>query len=246
MRNKIIGLSIVVLLTSCTTYDDATPKETESIENNKTTAVTTSTDSGETPTTDTKTVERSESYETPQDILERAIRKWNRLDTTAKKNESYQYLMSLEQKGDIAYAEENYGRAWHMYSSAHSNYPSPKLAVKAGDALMFRYAYNANTICKCDKSMLTEDGRLHTINLDYLKYSIKREYGLALDFHRYPKTGYRHEQSLTLEQEAKLVEKLQCLDEKLDFEGQTEKTSVLAECVEAQELSKVEKDDYDK
>ena len=128
-----------------------------------------------------------------------------------------------------------------MYSSTHSNYPSPKLAIKAGDALIFRYAYNANNICKCDKNIFTEDGRLDTINLDSLKRSIKQEYGMVLDFNRYPKTGYRHEQSLTPEQEAKLIEKLQCLDKKLDFEGQTEKTSVLAECVEAQALPKVKK-----
>lgn len=245
MRNKIIGLSIVVLLTSCTTYDDTTPKETESIEDSEVAAAT-NTDNGEKHATDTKTVERSEYYKTPQGMLELEVKKWNSLNTTAKKNESYQYLMSLEQKGDIAYAEENYGRAWHMYSSAHSNYPSPKLAVKAGDALMFRYAYSANAICKCDKSMLTEDGRLHTINLDSLKRSIKQEYGLALDFHRYPKTGYRHEQSLTPEQEAKLVEKLQCLDKKLAFEGQMEKTSVLAECVKVQEFSNIKKDGYEK
>ena len=236
MRNKIINLSVVVLLTSCTTYDDTTQNEDSEVA-----AAIESTDSGETSTIDTKTVERSEYSETPQDILERAVRKWNSLDTIAKKNKNYQSLIDLEQEGDVAYAEKNYGRAWHMYGLATSYYPSPKLAVKAGDALIFSAINNSQTICDCDTNNLPEDIRATSDSLDYLRYSIQRDYGLALDFNRYPKTGYRDEQSLTHEQETKLIEKLQCLDEKLNFEGETENTSVLAECIEVQALPKVNK-----
>ena len=60
---------------------------------------------------------------------------------------------------------------------------------------------------------------------------IDREYGVAIGLNRYSKIDYKNEQRLSKEGEQKLVEKIECLNEKLDFEAESADVSILAPCI---------------
>ncbi|MGO2341052.1 MAG: hypothetical protein ACTH5M_10720 [Psychrobacter sp.] len=167
-------------------------------------------------------------------VLRRVVERWEEPISADEKARKYQSLLDLEKDGDIKLAEGNYGGAWYRYSAGSIHYPSPRVLVKAGDALILGYLNSSFTICNCslsDINDMTEDTSRKTVELDYLRYGIYREYGVALDFNRYPKTDYREEQSLSKEEEQQLVKKIECLNEKLDFEAESADVSILAPCI---------------
>lgn len=170
-------------------------------------------------------------YEDSKNILRRVTDRWETPISPAKKEENYQYLLSLEKKGDIEFDQQNYGTAWNRYSTASIYYPSPKVLVKAGDAQVLHILNRYETICDCetsldDKSSRTQRSRDSVINV------FLSTYGLALDFNRYPKKDYNDEQSLSTEEERLLIKKIECLNEKLDFEGDSADVSILAPCLD--------------
>lgn len=61
---------------------------------------------------------------------------------------------------------------------------------------------------------------------------IRREYGLARDFNRYLKKDYNDAQSISEEEEQQLISKIECLNEKLDFEGDSADVSILVPCLD--------------
>ena len=170
-------------------------------------------------------------YEDSKAILRRVTDRWETPISPTKKEKNYQSLLNLEKKGDIEFDQQNYGTAWNRYSTAAIYYPSPKVLVKAGDAQMLHILNRYEAICDCDTNDLPEDIRRKNFQLDYLQYIIRREYGLALDFNRYPKKDYNDEQSLSKEQEQQLISKIECLNEKLDFEGERAAVSILRPCL---------------
>lgn len=170
-------------------------------------------------------------YEDSKTILRHVTDRWETPISPAKKEKNYQSLLNLEKKGDIEFAQHNYGTAWNRYSMASIHYPSPKVLVKAGDAQVLHILNHYETICDCDTNDLPEDIRRKNFQLDYLQYIIRRDYGLALDFNRYPKKDYNDEQSLSKEEEQQLISKIECLNDKLDFEGESADVSILAPCL---------------
>jgi len=167
-------------------------------------------------------------------VLRRVVNRWEEPISADEKARKYQSLLDLEKDGDIKLAEGNYGGAWYRYSAGSIHYPSPRVFVKAGDALILGYLNSSFTICNCslsDINDLPEDTSRKTVELDYLLYGIYREYGVALDFNRYPKTDYEEAQSLSKEEEQQLVKKIECINEKLDFEAESADVSILAPCI---------------
>ena len=173
-----------------------------------------------------------QGFEDSKAILRHVTDRWETPISPAKKEKNYQSLLNLEKKGDIEFAQHNYGTAWNRYSMASIHYPSPKVLVKAGDAQMSHILNHFETICDCDSNDLPEDIRRKNFQLDYLQYIIRREYGLALDFNRYPKKDYNDEQSLSKEQEQQLISKIECLNQKLDFEGDSADVSIIKPCLD--------------
>lgn len=171
-------------------------------------------------------------YEDSEAILRHVVDGWKAPKSLAKKEESYQFLLNLEKKGDLEFAQKNYGTAWNRYSTASIYYPSPKVLVKAGDAQMSHILNHFETICDCDRNNLPENIRRKNFQLDSLKHSIIRDYGLALDFNRYPKKDYNDAQSLSKEEERLLIKKIECLNEKLDFEGNSADVSIIKPCLD--------------
>ena len=173
-----------------------------------------------------------QGFEDSESILRRVTDRWENPKSLAKKEDNYHSLLNLAKEGDIELDQQNYGTAWNRYSTASIYYPSPKVLVKAGDAQMLNILKNYETICDCDTNDLPEDIRSKHFEVDYLQYMIRREYGLALDFNRYPKKNYNNEQSLNKEEEQQLIQKIECLNEKLDFEGDSADVSILAPCLD--------------
>ncbi|SLJ83448.1 hypothetical protein [Psychrobacter sp. DAB_AL43B] len=173
-----------------------------------------------------------QGFEDSKAILRRVTDRWETPVSPTNKKESYQSLLNLEKEGDIELEQQNYGTAWNRYSTASLHYPSPKVLVKAGDAQMSHILNHFETICDCDRNNLPENIRRKNFQLDSLKHSIIRDYGLALDFNHYPKKDYNDEQSLSKEEEQQLISKIECLNEKLDFEGDSADVSILKPCLD--------------
>ena len=170
-------------------------------------------------------------YEDSKNILRRVTDRWETPISPAKKEENYQYLLSLEKKGDIEFDQQNYGTAWNRYSTASIYYPSPKVLVKAGDAQVLHILNRYETICDCDASLNNQGSRIQR-SRDGVIHVFLSTYGLALDFNRYPKKNYNNEQSLNKEEEQQLIQKIECLNEKLDFEGDSADVSILKPCLD--------------
>ena len=218
-------LCVLITLASCTSNDDIDHEQTRIVSQDHDKSIIDS----ELSSSENSTVYE---YEDSEAILRHVVDGWKAPKSLAKKEESYQFLLNLEKKGDIEFAQQNYGTAWNRYSTASIYYPSPKVLVKAGDAQVLHILNRYETICDCDSNDLPEDIRRKNFQLDYLQYIIRREYGLALDFNRYPKTDYNDEQSLSKEQEQQLISKIECLNQKLDFEGDSADVSILAPCLD--------------
>lgn len=218
-------LCVLITLASCTSNDDIDHEQTRIVSQDHDKSIIDS----ELSSSENSTVYE---YEDSEAILRHVVDGWKAPKSLAKKEESYQFLLNLEKKGDIEFAQHNYGTAWNRYSMASIHYPSPKVLVKAGDAQMSHILNHFETICDCDSNDLPEDIRRKNFQLDYLQYIIRREYGLALDFNRYPKKNYNNEQSLNKEQEQQLIQKIKCLNEKLDFEGDSADVSILKPCLD--------------
>ena len=170
-------------------------------------------------------------YEDSKNILRRVTDRWETPISPAKKEENYQYLLSLEKKGDIEFDQQNYGTAWNRYSTASIYYPSPKVLVKAGDAQVLHILNRYETICDCETSLDDKSSRTQR-SRDSVIHVFLSTYGLALDFNRYPKKNYNNEQSLNKEEEQQLIQKIECLNEKLDFEGDSADVSILKPCLD--------------
>ena len=218
-------LCVLITLASCTSNDDIDHEQTRIVSQDHDKSIIDS----ELSSSENSTVYE---YEDSEAILRHVVDGWKAPKSLAKKEESYQFLLNLEKKGDIEFAQQNYGTAWNRYSTASIYYPSPKVLVKAGDAQVLHILNRYETICDCDSNDLPEDIRRKNFQLDYLQYIIRREYGLALDFNRYPKKDYNNEQSLNKEQEQQLIQKIKCLNEKLDFEGDSADVSILKPCLD--------------
>ncbi len=169
-------------------------------------------------------------FEDSKAILRRVTDRWETPISLAKKEENYQSLLNLEKKGDIEFAQKNYGTAWNRYSTASIYYPSPKVLVKAGDAQMLHILNRYETICDCDTSLNDEGSRIQR-SRDGVIHAFLSTYGLALDFNYYPKTNYDDKQSLSKEEEQRLISKINCLNEQLDFEGDSADVSILEPCL---------------
>ena len=218
-------LCVLITLASCTSNDDIDHEQTRIVSQDHDKSIIDS----ELSSSENSTVYE---YEDSEAILRHVVDGWKAPKSLAKKEESYQFLLNLEKKGDLEFAQKNYGTAWNRYSTASIYYPSPKVLVKAGDAQMSHILNHFETICDCDSNDLPEEIRRKNFQLDYLQYIIRREYGLALDFNRYPKKNYNNEQSLNKEQEQQLIQKIKCLNEKLDFEGDSADVSILKPCLD--------------
>ncbi|KRG33639.1 MULTISPECIES: hypothetical protein [unclassified Psychrobacter] len=218
-------LCVLITLASCTSNDDIDHEQTRIVSQDHDKSIIDS----ELSSSENSTVYE---YEDSEAILRHVVDGWKAPKSLAKKEESYQFLLNLEKKGDIEFAQQNYGTAWNRYSTASIYYPSPKILVKAGDAQVLHILNRYETICDCDSNDLPEDIRRKNFQLDYLQYIIRREYGLALDFNRYPKKDYNDEQSLSKEQEQQLISKIECLNQKLDFEGDSADVSILKPCLD--------------
>ncbi|HCI75924.1 MULTISPECIES: hypothetical protein [Psychrobacter] len=218
-------LCVLITLASCTSNDDIDHEQTRIVSQDHDKSIIDS----ELSSSENSTVYE---YEDSEAILRHVVDGWKAPKSLAKKEESYQFLLNLEKKGDIEFAQQNYGTAWNRYSTASIYYPSPKVLVKAGDAQVLHILNRYETICDCDSNDLPEDIRRKNFQLDYLQYIIRREYGLALDFNRYPKKDYNDEQSLSKEQEQQLISKIECLNQKLDFEGDSADVSIIKPCLD--------------
>ncbi len=218
-------LCVLITLASCTSNDDIDHEQTRIVSQDHDKSIIDS----ELSSSENSTVYE---YEDSEAILRHVVDGWKAPKSLAKKEESYQFLLNLEKKGDIEFAQQNYGTAWNRYSTASIYYPSPKVLVKAGDAQVLHILNRYETICDCDSNDLPEDIRRKNFQLDYLQYIIRREYGLAIDFNRYPKKDYNDEQSLSKEQEQQLISKIECLNEKLDFEGDSADVSIIKPCLD--------------
>ena len=218
-------LCVLITLASCTSNDDIDHEQTRIVSQDHDKSIIDS----ELSSSENSTVYE---YEESEAILRHVVDGWKAPKSLAKKEESYQFLLNLEKKGDIEFAQQNYGTAWNRYSTASIYYPSPKVLVKAGDAQVLHILNRYETICDCDSNDLPEDIRRKNFQLDYLQYIIRREYGLALDFNRYPKKDYNDEQSLSKEQEQQLISKIECLNQKLDFEGDSADVSIIKPCLD--------------
>ena len=218
-------LCVLITLASCTSNDDIDHEQTRIVSQDHDKSIIDS----ELSSSENSTVYE---YEDSEAILRHIVDGWKAPKSLAKKEESYQFLLNLEKKGDIEFAQQNYGTAWNRYSTASIYYPSPKVLVKAGDAQVLHILNRYETICDCDSNDLPEDIRRKNFQLDYLQYIIRREYGLALDFNRYPKKDYNDEQSLSKEQEQQLISKIECLNQKLDFEGDSADVSIIKPCLD--------------
>ncbi len=170
-------------------------------------------------------------FEDSKAILRRVTDRWETPISPAKKEEKYQYLLNLEKEGDMEFAQKNYGTAWNRYSTASIHYPSPKLLTKAGDAQMLHILNRYETICDCDTSLNNEGDRIQRSRDSVINVFLST-YGLALDFNRYPKKDYNDEQSLSKEEEQQLISKIKCLNEKLDFKGDSADVSILKPCLD--------------
>ena len=219
------SLCVLITLASCTSNDDIDHEQTRIVSQDHDKSIIDS----ELSSSENSTVYE---YEDSEAILRHVVDGWKAPKSLAKKEESYQFLLNLEKKGDIEFAQQNYGTAWNRYSTASIYYPSPKVLVKAGDAQVLHILNRYETICDCDSNDLPEDIRRKNFQLDYLQYIIRREYGLALDFNRYPKKDYNDEQSLSKEQEQQLISKIECLNQKLDFEGDSADVSIIKPCLD--------------
>ena len=218
-------LCVLITLASCTSNDDIDHEQTRIVSQDHDKSIIDS----ELSSSENSTVYE---YEDSEAILRHVVDGWKAPKSLAKKEESYQFLLNLEKKGDIEFAQQNYGTAWNRYSTASIYYPSPKVLVKAGDAQVLHILNRYETICDCDSNDLPEDIRRKNFQLDYLQYIIRREYGLALDFNRYPKKDYNDAQSISEEEEQQLISKIECLNEKLDFEGNSADVSIIKPCLD--------------
>lgn len=163
-------------------------------------------------------------------VLRRVVERWDEPISADEKARKYQSLLDLEKDGDIKLAEGNYGGAWYRYSAGSIHYPSPRVLVKAGDAQLLHIVNNFDTIC--DRELcLNEQGRVTQRKRDSVRSIFLSTYGVALDFNRYPKTDYKEEQSLSKEEEQQLVKKIECINDKLDFETESADVSILASCI---------------
>lgn len=218
-------LCVLITLASCNSNNEVDHDQKNTLSQNLDITNTHS----EPSSSDNSTIQGFEDSET---ILRYVTDKWETPVSPAKKKEHYQSLLNLEKKGDIEIEQQNYGTAWNRYSTASIYYPSPKLLVKAGDAQMLNILKNYETICDCDTNDLPEDIRSKYFRLDYLQYMVRKEYGLALDFKRYPKKDYNDAQSISKQEEQQLMSKIECLNEKLDFEGDSADVSILKPCLD--------------
>lgn len=225
MMRDAFTLCVIITLASCNSNNEIDHEQTDTLSQNLDITNTHS----EPSSSDNSTIQGFEDSET---ILRYVTDKWETPVSPAKKKEHYQSLLNLEKKGDIEIEQQNYGTAWNRYSTASIYYPSPKLLVKAGDAQMLNILKNYETICDCDTNDLPEDMRSKYFRLDYLQYMVRKEYGLALDFKRYPKKDYNDAQSISKQEEQQLMSKIECLNEKLDFEGDSADVSILKPCLD--------------
>lgn len=163
-------------------------------------------------------------------ILRHVIDEWEEPISADEKARKYQSLFDLEKDGDIKLAEGNYGGAWYRYSAGSIHYPSPRVLVKAGDAQLLHIVNNFDTIC--DRELcLNEQGQVTQRKRDSVRSIFLSIYGVALDFNHYPKTDYEEAQSLSKEEEQQLIKKIECINEKLDFEAESADVSILAPCI---------------
>ena len=220
-------LCVLIILASCTSNDDIDHDQTNNISQSRDITKTNSKLSS--VVEETSTVQ---GFEDSESILRRVTDRWENPISLAKKEENYHSLLNLAKEGDIELDQQNYGTAWNRYSTASIYYPSPKVLVKAGDAQMLNILKNYETICDCDTNDLPEDIRSKHFEVDYLQYMIRREYGLARDFNRYLKKDYNDAQSISEEEEQQLISKIECLNEKLDFEGDSADVSILVPCLD--------------
>ena len=225
MQKKAFTLLTLLLLTSCMSSNDPNHDKTN-------TASTENLNSSKISNKQT-IKEKDQIVDEHRDIeavLRHVIDKWEEPISADEKARNYQSLLNLEKYGDIKLAEGNYGGAWYRYSAGSIHYPSPKLLVKAGDAQILHIVNNFDTICD-HKLCLNEQGRVTQRKRSSVKSIVLSTYGVALGFNRYPKTDYREEQSLSKEEEQQLVKKIECLNEKLDFETESADVSILAPCI---------------
>ncbi len=229
MQKKVFTLLTLILLTSCMANND--PNQDQASD-----APTEKHDSSK--INNEQTIEEKEQVvderEDNEAVLRHFVKQWKKPMSPDEKARNYQFLLELSKKGDINFTKKNYSKAWYEYSTGSIYYPSPRVLVKSGDALILAYISSSFTICKCTPSDINDmpkETSMKTVELDYLRYRIDREYGVALALNRYSKIDYKNEQRLSKEEEQQLVEKIECLNEKLDFEAESADVSILAPCV---------------
>ena len=217
-------LCVLIIIASCTSNDDIDHEQTRIVSQDHDKSIIDS----ELSSSENSTVYE---YEDSKTILRRVTDRWENPISLAKKEENYHSLLNLAKEGDIELDQQNYGTAWNRYSTASIYYPSPKVLVKAGDAQVLHILNRYETICDCDASLNNQGSRIQR-SRDGVIHVFLSTYGLALDFNRYPKKNYNNEQSLNKEQEQQLIQKIKCLNEKLDFEGDSADVSILKPCLD--------------
>ena len=229
MQKKAFTLWTLLLLTSCMANNDPNHDKTS-------TAASENHDSSK--INNEQTIEEKEQivdeHEDIDAVLRHFVERWKKPVSPDEKARNYQSLLDLNKKGDINFTKKHYSKAWYEYSTGSIYYPSPRVLVKSGDALILAYISSSFTICKCTPSDINDmpkETSMKTVELDYLRYRIDREYGVALALNRYSKIDYKNEQRLSKEEEQQLVEKIECLNEKLDFEAESADVSILAPCI---------------
>jgi hypothetical protein len=217
-------LCVLIIIASCTSNDDIDHEQTRIVSQDHDKSIIDS----ELSSSENSTVYE---YEDSKTILRRVTDRWENPISLAKKEENYHSLLNLAKEGDIELDQQNYGTAWNRYSTASIYYPSPKVLVKAGDAQVLHILNRYETICDCDASLNNQGSRIQR-SRDGVIHVFLSTYGLALDFNRYPKKNYNNEQSLNKEEEQQLIQKIECLNEKLDFEGDSADVSILKPCLD--------------
>ncbi|UJF24546.1 hypothetical protein L0B52_09505 [Suttonella sp. R2A3] len=169
------------------------------------------------------------TYQSYKEILDDTITLWENINKDKNIAEAYQTLLRLEKSGDEFFSQGHYGKAWNHYSMANRYYPSPKVLIKGGDAYIYNVLNRFNKIHKTQN--IIDDELYTTIEVNYLRYKIRRYYNLALDFNEYLKKNNPLSQILTTAEVKTTLKKVSCLNQKLNFEGSSIDTSILRSCL---------------
>lgn len=171
------------------------------------------------------------NYDKFEYMLQSAIETQQKLNSVDKKSEAYSVLLEFEKEGDKYLADGKLFKAWDKYSMGALAYPSPKILVKEGDALMQHYLKNVKIICNCETLNDFEEGFLVATTIKDFRYQILSKYQLALSLNKLGDLNIEEVQKLNNIQQHKLSDKINCLEQKLNFNDITSDFNRLSICI---------------